>query len=285
MANRENEKNIQSNHGLTKSWSIRDFFSDCVVVFVFAMFLAYLKPFGMDGVSFVYALGFWLTMCFCGYALYAPAIKVGDRLFDVYLPTWARHKLIALIVSTFLASLAMGLVAPFIISAFFSMSSGYWGSVVSSIIASMFIGGIITAASAVKTYVKLQRQLIIDQQVKIDTEQAQVGELKERNSIEFINKLPLEKRGSLLCLQMDDHYLKVITDKGEHLLLMRFKDALLQLHEFPGFQTHRSWWVAKEAVDSTKKDGRKLVLILSNGLEVPVSQTFMHNIKVQLNLL
>ncbi|MBQ4840126.1 LytTR family DNA-binding domain-containing protein [Pseudoalteromonas luteoviolacea] len=285
MANRENDKNIQSNQSLIKSWMLRDFFSDCAVVFVFATFLAYLKPFGMDSVSFVYALGFWLTMCFCGYALYAPAIRVGDRVFDAYLPIWARHKLITLALSTFLASLVMGLIAPFIISAFFSMPSGYWGSVVSSIIASVFIGGIITAASAVKTYVKLQRQVIIEQQAKIDTEQAQVGELKERNSIEFINKLPIEKRGSLLCLQMDDHYLKVITDKGEHLLLMRFKDALLQLHEFPGFQTHRSWWVAKEAVDSTKKDGRKLVLILSNGLEVPVSQTYMRTAKAQLNLL
>ena len=83
---------------------------------------------------------------------------------------------------------------------------------------------------------------------------------------------------------MDDHYLNVMTDKGEHLLLMRFKDALSKLEHYDGFQTHRSWWVAKEAVVDTKKEGRKLILILQNGTEVPVSQTYLANVKAALNL-
>ena len=75
-----------------------------------------------------------------------------------------------------------------------------------------------------------------------------------------------------------------MTDKGEHLLLMRFKDALTKLESYDGFQTHRSWWVAKDAVASSKKEGRKLILVMSNGTEVPVSQTYLANTKSVLGI-
>ena len=99
-----------------------------------------------------------------------------------------------------------------------------------------------------------------------------------------MEKLPLEKRGNLLCLEMDDHYLKVYTDKGHHLILMRFKDALALLESYAGLQTHRSWWVAIDAITTTQRDGRKVSLTLSNSLAVPVSRTYMKNITA-LNLL
>ena len=65
---------------------------------------------------------------------------------------------------------------------------------------------------------------------------------------------------------------------------MRFKDALSKLEHYDGLQTHRSWWIAKEAVVDTKKEGRKLILVMQNGTEVPVSQTYLTNVKSALNL-
>lgn len=69
---------------------------------------------------------------------------------------------------------------------------------------------------------------------------------------------------------MDDHYVKVYTDKGHHMLLMRFKDALALLENHPDLQTH-SWWVSLDAVSSVEKQSRKVTLLLKNQLSVPVS--------------
>ena len=112
-------------------------------------------------------------------------------------------------------------------------------------------------------------------------EELQLGAKENRNAgyEKLMAMLPIEKRGNLLCLQMDDHYLNVVTDNGQHLILMRFKDALDLLRDYPGLQTHRSWWVALEAVSSVRKEGRKHVLILSENIEVPVSKTYVENVK------
>ncbi len=39
------------------------------------------------------------------------------------------------------------------------------------------------------------------------------------------------------------------TDAGDELITARFGDALAELAAAPGFQTHRSWWVAADAID------------------------------------
>ena len=55
---------------------------------------------------------------------------------------------------------------------------------------------------------------------------------------------------------------------------MRLSDAIAELPAGAGAQTHRSWWVAKDAVRGvTKADGRA-TLTLAEPLEAPVSRSF-----------
>jgi DNA-binding LytR/AlgR family response regulator len=42
---------------------------------------------------------------------------------------------------------------------------------------------------------------------------------------------------------------------------------------------HRSWWVAEGAVASAEGDARRPMLVLRNGLRVPVSKTFRDPVK------
>ena len=79
--------------------------------------------------------------------------------------------------------------------------------------------------------------------------------------------------GELLCLEMQDHYLKIHTTAGSELILCRMEDAAREL-EGLGQRVHRSWWVADAARHEVTRDGQKHVIILSNGLEVPVGRTF-----------
>jgi hypothetical protein len=88
----------------------------------------------------------------------------------------------------------------------------------------------------------------------------------------FLDRLPPRLGRDLLCLQMEDHYVRAHTAMGSDLVLTPMKDAIAELVGVEGMQVHRSWWVARAAVVQQLSDGRKLSLRLSNGLEAPVSR-------------
>ncbi len=75
-----------------------------------------------------------------------------------------------------------------------------------------------------------------------------------------------------LCLEMEDHYLRVHTATGSELVLLPMRQAIEELSEVEGLRVHRSWWVSRAAVRAISRNGRALVLELSNGLKVPVAR-------------
>ncbi len=96
----------------------------------------------------------------------------------------------------------------------------------------------------------------------------------------FMERLPVKYRGAALyAVSSEDHYLRVHTDRGEEMILMRLADAVRELAGAGGLQTHRSWWVALDGVSDSRKDGGKLVLELKSGGEAPVSRTFQSAVK------
>ncbi len=90
----------------------------------------------------------------------------------------------------------------------------------------------------------------------------------------FRRRFPPGLGGRLLCLEMEDHYLRIHTDRGSDIILMRMSDAENELAGVEGLRVHRSWWVARNAVTGTRRDGARLLLRLENGLEVPVGKTY-----------
>lgn len=99
----------------------------------------------------------------------------------------------------------------------------------------------------------------------------------------FMDRLPVKYRGArLYAVSSEDHYLRVHTDRGEELILMRLSDALRDLAGADGVQTHRSWWVARDGVaDSSRRNG-KLLLTLKSGQEAPVSRSFSKTVSEEL---
>ena len=77
--------------------------------------------------------------------------------------------------------------------------------------------------------------------------------------------------GPVLCLQMEDHYVRVHRAGGSTLELMPFQDAIAR-YGHGGLRVHRSWWVAADAVVAAERDGRNWRLRLSNDLIVPVAR-------------
>ncbi len=91
----------------------------------------------------------------------------------------------------------------------------------------------------------------------------------------LLSALPPAKRGALIALASEDHYLRVYTEAGDTLIHHRFGDALAGLGGADGLQVHRRWWVARGAVTGAEREGDRLALTLSNGLKVPVSRTYL----------
>ena len=96
----------------------------------------------------------------------------------------------------------------------------------------------------------------------------------------FLNRMPPRIGRELLCLQMEDHYVRAHTARGSDLILTPLKDAIAELADIEGMQVHRSWWVARTAVAGPVANGRNLALRLTNGLEVPVNRASVAKLKL-----
>ena len=88
----------------------------------------------------------------------------------------------------------------------------------------------------------------------------------------FFERMRPERRGELLAIRAEGHYLRIYTDKGEELITYRLSDALAEIPLADGMQVHRSWWVADRSLTAHRQsDSVRLV----NGLEVPVSRSYL----------
>lgn len=89
----------------------------------------------------------------------------------------------------------------------------------------------------------------------------------------FRLRLSAKRRNArLIAIEAEDHYLRVHTDAGQELVTARFGDALDELRNAGGFHTHRSWWVAADAIDEVKWLRGRGEARLTCGLAVPISR-------------
>ena len=96
----------------------------------------------------------------------------------------------------------------------------------------------------------------------------------------FLERLPQRLRmAELRAISSEDHYLRIHTSKGSELILMRLADAVRELDGADGVQTHRSWWVARDAVADARREGGRTILVTAEGVEVPVSRSFSAKVK------
>ncbi len=87
--------------------------------------------------------------------------------------------------------------------------------------------------------------------------------------------------GRLIALEAEDHYLRVHTDLGNDIILMRMIDAVAVLDALPGARVHRSWWVARHAVEGSSSIAGRTTLILATGIAAPVSRAIRPTLAAQ----
>lgn len=90
--------------------------------------------------------------------------------------------------------------------------------------------------------------------------------------VRLMRRLPAALQTELLAIGVEDHYVRVFTSNGDILLLMRLADAIAETEGVEGMQVHRSWWVARTAIERLERRGRTGELILRGGLVAPVAR-------------
>lgn len=95
----------------------------------------------------------------------------------------------------------------------------------------------------------------------------------------LLQRLPLQMRGALVSLSVQDHYVEVTTAKGKSLVLMRLSDAIAETGGIAGLQVHRSHWVALDGVSAVHRRDGKVNIVTSAGAELPVSRTYVGAVK------
>lgn len=90
----------------------------------------------------------------------------------------------------------------------------------------------------------------------------------------LIRRLSPGFQGPILRIAVRDHFVDVISASGVETIRMRFADAIDEMDTVTGHATHRSHWVARDAIVGSEHNGGKTFLTLKNGDRVPVSRKY-----------
>jgi hypothetical protein len=230
------------------------------------LLLAAFGPYGTFGQApLAERLVYWIAVILIAFAIYRPACAAAESFAHrIGLSAgfaWTAAVVAASFPVTLLVWLASFRHTPALWPSF-SEYVGFYGSVIVIGAGLMMIIWLVDQANAHRVV----HQAAVVLPAIVDVEAA--TPVRPR----LANRLPPKLGDEIVALQMEDHYVRVHTRLGNSLLLMRMRDSVTELDRLEGAQVHRSWWVAREAVASVEREGRRTALTLTNGLRVPVSR-------------
>ena len=91
----------------------------------------------------------------------------------------------------------------------------------------------------------------------------------------LLDRLPVDKRGTLVAISVEDHYVRIRTERGEEMVLMRLGDAIRESAPVAGLQVHRSHWVARDQVTAARREGDRAILTMAHGPDIPASRRYV----------
>ncbi|MEL7189799.1 MAG: LytTR family DNA-binding domain-containing protein [Pseudomonadota bacterium] len=255
---------------------LRRTLTDLAIMTVIGVFLAIIGPFGSIDQPLAVRLFTWLAFCYLGYAIYSPMGYFVDRAHDALdlpvLPLWIAAALIA----TFPMTAAIYVIQfmpdwPPIPSAQEGLTSYLYVFVIGCGITLLFNFVGPRASAAKEVPVPLAQDPVAQSDIP------QPFQAPSQNPL--FDQLPAELGSDIIALEMEDHYVRVHTALGSELILMRLRDAISHLSDVEGRQVHRSWWVARGAVEDVVREGRNVRLKLARDIEAPVSRAQVSELK------
>lgn len=238
--------------------SLRGWGTEFAGATIIGVFLGVLGPFGNFFNGPVWErIPYWVLMTWSGLLVYGGAIRL------ILARGWSLRR-----VRLALAALVVVMSAPFAAYSFW-VASLIWPvlkTVEGLSPALWYLEGLVATAPQVAVFYWLHSRRMAARSTRAATP-APAGDL--------LGVRPED----VLCLSMEDHYVRVHTASGSRLVLATLAQAVAALKGAPGLQTHRSWWVAEAAVAEPLADGRNLRLRLVNGVIAPVARSAVAGVR------
>lgn len=258
-----------------RQWSFKQIAIELLIIAAIGLVFGFLGPFGTYAMPVGLRLAYWVGFIIIGYAIFRPvSISAGWLRESTGISIWAAELL-----STAVAALPLTFLIGFAISGmrFDPLFFGNQFLLLYVQCAAIGFGIFLFMRMLFGADSKAQEQeTLVNEEVPepkpITSDQIPVlTKLHERLAPGFLSPI--------IALGVEDHYVRVHGAERTEMLLMRLRDAIPETHPQEGMQVHRSWWVARDAVLTSKRDGRNLRLSLSGGLEVPVSRAYVTKLK------
>jgi len=249
---------------------VRDVFGQPRVlggVVIVALLVGFTGPFGTEVyMALAPRLAYWLGMIVTTYAtgLFFSSL-VRQTLAPLALPTPWRIGLTALVTSLPVLALVVAFNALFLgleLPAGIALVSSWLTSFVISF--GIIILHVLAETGAVSA---------VSAAGKTETRQP------DRDPPQLLKRLPVELRGPLVHMSMQDHYVEVETVRGTTLILLRLADAIRETDGVAGMQIHRSHWVAIDGVARVHRAGGKILIETRSGVRLPVSRTYLSAVR------
>ena len=224
-----------------------------VVTGAAGLVLALTGAFNTGGAPLWLRLAYWVPLMFAG-ALWAHLCSLlVARFIDLDERPWLSVLALTLVISGPLSVVVWAVTGPV-----------FNGGMMPLVALPYMLGPVMTVTAAVSAI-----NVFLARIEPLQTHAAPTGSAPAR----FLERLPPKLRGATIrAVQAEDHYLRIHTDRGSDLILMRLSDALEELEGLEGAQTHRSWWVAKAAVRGVSRGDGRATLTLDGDLSAPVSR-------------
>lgn len=241
----------------------RELVIELAVMLAVGFALAALGPFGSFAMgSFATRLAYWLPAALGGYALVRPTVLIAG----------AAARRLALPQAAGLSAGVLAAAAPMTLYVLWLNGSRLhplppfedWLQLYAQV---ALIGGVVTILFAL-----LERRGDMQAHIARETPQPVAPATSLPEPTAFLSRLPAHLREDLVALEMEDHYVRVHASGASTLVLLRMGDAVSELAAIDGLRVHRSWWVARDAVERVIQDGRSVRLRLKGGIEAPVAR-------------
>lgn len=250
---------------------VRRIIVDLAIMTVIGVFLAIIGPFGSIAAPFPERFVSWLGFAWLGYCCYRPMQAVvgwGERALA--LPRWGMVAAACLIATVPMTFAVLGVN---------SLASGGWRWPSLEVLVGTYFSVLVIGSAVTVLFNVVQGRPAPAPTPAPAVPPARASEPAAQPAAApalppnpLFDTLPPEIGSEVVALEMEDHYVRVHTALGSALVLMRLRDAMALMGGIEGMQVHRSWWVARGAVEDVVREGRNLRLRLARGIEAPVAR-------------
>jgi len=245
------------------------------LMIVAGIILALIGPFGSYELPLVQRLILWPLMILCGYPIFGGLGAVAHWLAEAVRIPYAVTVALGLIVGSMPMTLLVMLLWRRA-----SIDQALQSPLLGAIYLQVLVIGVIIHTAMYLLFRPAADHEAMTPPVLPPTLQPTAGTPDSGTAASIAPNLPLPPGfGPVRALKGEDHYVRVIGDDHEELVLMRLRDAIERLGHADGLRVHRSWWVAKDAVVSIRRAGRTAIISLTSGHEAVVARDMMPQLR------